>query len=215
MPKETLRSADATKRALYKPILETPYSRPSWPDISSQDANILVDLVSSLLTPIGRYKALVDKNSSAEKPDLLDQFVFGFNETHAALEAQARQFYGLEEKQENPFVCLIVCRSDIKNPLLLQNFPMLSATSQTKLIQLPKGTSAKLSASSHIPRLTVLAVRKSLDSSLFHSTVEKINPIKLPWLSDHPVLQPMVIRKLKTVDRNDSKKKSQKKNGAN
>lgn len=208
MSKTGLKASDQKKKALYKPILESPYSKPAWPEISSEDSRTLVDLLSSLLSPIGQFKQFSDKSKLIKPPDILEHCVFGFNETNATLEAQARQHYGLEnrKKSENTgkneniqFNCIIVCRSDIKNSLLLHHFPMLSLSSRAKLIQLPKGTSTKLSLITGYPHLTVLAIKSSLDSPLFHQIVGKVEKVHIPWLAEHPLLEHMVVRKLKTV----------------
>lgn len=115
------------------------------PAINQEDGTYIIELICSLLEPMGSFKQIQTSNPKSNRndntqlrPDIADFLTIGFNKTNEALEQQARKFYhsmgvisdtsALEKETTNNGVWLVfVCKQDMKSQLLWSHFPALCA----------------------------------------------------------------------------------------
>ncbi|KAK9368699.1 hypothetical protein V1509DRAFT_658399 [Lipomyces kononenkoae] len=98
------------RRTVYRPVLDNPHTKVLWPAVSADDGKLFVDLLCSVLQPVGTYidqknKVRRHKNKSSGtpveaeqlqkpiRPEVLNYLTFGINPTTIALEAQASSVY--------------------------------------------------------------------------------------------------------------------------
>lgn len=224
------------------------------PMLSQEDGAYILDMICSLLDPIGSYNQLQssaarkDKTTLSEHaPDILPYLTIGFNKTTKALEDQARKFYestgassalatdtgNVGFNDSNPTTgdldevwAVLVCKPDMKSPLLWSHFPSLCAAASlanekplgqpssenceiplidknktVRLIQLPSGASSQIAKASNLDHLSVIGLRRG---SLLTLELEKrifdnqIGIVDPPGWMNQIKLNPTVISSLKT-----------------
>lgn len=125
---------------------------PRRPVINQEDGTYIIELICSLLEPMGSFNQIQTANpksssndNSQLRPDIADFLAIGFNKTNEVLELQARKFYNSmgvtsdslvsgqeassksEKKTRNDVWLIFVCKQDMKSPLLWSHFPTLCA----------------------------------------------------------------------------------------
>ncbi|KAK9320264.1 hypothetical protein V1517DRAFT_329886 [Lipomyces orientalis] len=207
------------RRVVFRPVLDNPHVKVLWPAVSADDGQLFVDLLCSLLQPVGTYistKSKVKKqkktltatacsSQAAEqlqkpaRPDVLNYLTFGFNPTTFALEAQTSSIYAQpsyiapikhttavssKKASKRPLTAVFVSRSDITPALLLSHFPTLCASSSmpVKLVQLPRGSLARLAQATSIPGLGILGIRQDFPgASMLFNALERVDQVVVPW----------------------------------
>lgn len=190
--KGSIKGVEQKRKQVYKPVLENPYIRDdNWPYIDQELGQNVVDLLCRFLEPIGKYSRYLDKSDlQMEVPAIKDHITVGFNSTNQLLENLSKLNRGEIKKTLSPKICMVfVCKVDITPALLVQHFPVLVRMASTKespvkLVQLPRGSMAKLGSS--LNRQSVGIVGVSLDSPggniLQELVMEKVLNVSIPWL---------------------------------
>lgn len=196
----------SSRKQVFKPFLENPYTKNSWPLISAETSAQFIDVLLPLLQPIGTYNGLCKKKVSPlpDKPLISSSVRIGFNAVNQAVEQQTQNKPGFD-----PVLVVFVCRSDIPNSMLTGHFPLLCAASSkasgkpVKLVQLSRGSRAKLSEALNADA-SYIAITASLASAMaayYHTLVGVLNtvpPVSIQWLDENPVFERSNIKRLKT-----------------
>ncbi|CAN6622649.1 hypothetical protein TRVA0_009S00650 [Trichomonascus vanleenenianus] len=202
-----LKAEEEKRRTVFKPVLENPYTKIVWPEVSESDGHSMVELLVSLLAPIGEYQSYVNKkvNPLPDPPTIANSLTLGFNPTNAAVEDQI-QLAQKGTKIEG-VKAIFVCRSDVSTSLVVSHFPVLCAAGSItcgksiKLIQLPKGSLGQLSNATGRTDPFVIGLRELTDGpggALF-GLVEKIAPVNVPWIHEVAQFQLPAVRNVKTT----------------
>lgn len=206
----SLKEAEKKRKQVFKPVLDNPLTQSNvWPFVEPQIGTSLVDLLQHLLTPIGRYNeakklqkvngSKLDTSVSLEPPSIQKEITVGFNSTVKALEDQAqwgRKSRIKSEKSSPPpeyIQYVFVTKFDISLALLVSPFPVLSYTAswsegkRVKLVQLPKGSMAKLSSALKLENVGILGIRAnlSLASHLYELVDSNVLDVEVPWLEGY------------------------------
>ncbi|KAL7275753.1 RNase P and RNase MRP subunit [Rhizina undulata] len=242
--------------------LDSPYSTVEWPPISRNDQETILELLCSLISPIGQHRTLLTpskgkrsrkrKRAAAEvekiiegdlpsAPEIASYVTLGLNATTARLEAlaslSAPNTLATFEQTSNttslpkwasvrtgtsngPLRAVFVCRSDSQPSQLHAHIPLLCGIAsrstgkgdgeeaqQTKkpvrLIQLPKGSDARLSAALGISRTGFLGLMDEAPGSraLLDFIEKSVGEITIPWLSqtEGASYHPTIIKTLKST----------------
>jgi ribonuclease P/MRP protein subunit POP3 len=203
----SLKAVEAKKRTVFKPILDNPYTRSPWPPVSVTEGSVIVELLCALLNPLSTYEEYVKSKVTPlpEVPEIASYVTVGFNSTNAAVENQTQQRLFLDTNDENYVVAVIVCRSDITSALVTSHFPLLCAAASLKgkpvrLIQVPKGSKAKLSQAVGKSDGSVIGLRKGAPGA--QALLQMIEKVPIPvveWLNGDLHFAPPLIKKLKTT----------------
>lgn len=192
--------------------------------------------ILSLLAPIGQHRNLYTqplkgKRSRKRKrvppidnaisiiqppspPELNLFLTIGLNSTTRHLESMAAVLPAENTPSKPRLLAVFVCRSDSQPSQLHSHLPVLcniasrsSPEHIVKLVQLPRGAEARLTASLAIPRVGFLGLMEGApgSTSLLHFLEEKVPGIKVPWLEGG--FQPTAIRAMKTIAPTPTKKK--------
>ncbi|KAJ8100535.1 hypothetical protein POJ06DRAFT_268123 [Lipomyces tetrasporus] len=210
---------DEKRRVVFRPVLDNPHVKVLWPTVSADDGKLFVDLLCSLLQPVGTYictkskikqqkKTVTSTTSSSHaaeqlqkptRPDVLNYLTLGFNPTTFALEAQVSRIFAQQsyiaptksttavsskKTSKHPLTAVFVSRSDITPAVLLSHFPILCASSSipVRLVQLPRGSLARLSQATSIPGLGILGIRPDCPSaSMLFNALERVDLVVVPW----------------------------------
>ncbi|QOU19564.1 hypothetical protein BRETT_003713 [Brettanomyces bruxellensis] len=150
------------RRKVFKPILSNPYTRRNeWPELEYNVMHNIVDLLADdVLRATGNYNKLSSQEkakSAIRKPEEADYISFGFNSTMKMMERQIASIRKgkFDQSDPNSLSYVFVCKFDMTSSLLYMHFPVMCCLAKVKLIQLPKGSSAKLKS--------VLGVHESVD----------------------------------------------------
>lgn len=206
----SLKESEKKRKQVFKPVLDNPLTQSNvWPFVEPEIGTSLVDLLQHLLTPIGRYNeakklqkvngSKLDSSVSLEQPSIQKEITVGFNSTVKALEDQAQQGRKsrIEAGNSDPppkyIQYVFVAKFDISLALLLSPFPVLSYTAswsegrRVKLVQLPKGSMAKLSSALKLENVSIIGIRAnlSLASHLYELVDSNILDVEVPWLEGY------------------------------
>lgn len=206
----SLKESEKKRKQVFKPVLDNSLTQSNvWPFVEPEIGTSLVDLLQHLLTPIGRYNeakklqkvngSKLDSSVSLEQPSIQKDITVGFNSTVKALEDQAQQGRKSRIKAENSdpppkyIQYVFVAKFDISLALLLSPFPVLSYTAswsegrRVKLVQLPKGSMAKLSSALKLENVSIIGIRAnlSLASHLYELVDSNILDVEVPWLEGY------------------------------
>lgn len=192
-----LKDFDEKRRQVYKPVLDNPYvNANTWPEVSPQLAVDIVDLLSVVLAPLGKYHQLLKEKAKPDAPPLANKVTLGFNSTVKRLEAQAapkrdRVLNRKPSEPVKPYLKYVFCaKADIKPALLIQSFPILAYTAsrlledRVKLVPLGKGAMAKLLAAAGVQNTTIVGLEQDVSGAQpLYDLVDKIDDVDVPWLS--------------------------------
>ena len=206
----SLKETEKKRKQVFKPVLDNPLTQSNvWPFVEPEVGTSLVDLLQHLLTPIGRYNearklqkingSKLDATVSLEPPSIQKEITIGFNSTVKALEDQAQSGRKARIKSDssNPspeyIQYVFVTKFDISLALLLSPLPVLSYTAswseehRVKLVQLPKGSMAKLSSALKMENVGFIGLRasSSLASHLYELVNSNILDVEVPWLKGY------------------------------
>ncbi len=231
--KRTLRSTDFSsmkeqeqkRRQVFKPVLDSPFIQVSWPFIQQDDLKTILELLLSILEPLGKYHEVLKQGCfpKPEAPEILDFVTLGFNSSTSSLEKQARKNYQIFKdpiiakskpitENDSNIRVLFVCKSDIQPALLTSHFPILCFTASrsqdkrqcskpVKLVQLPKGTMQKLSTATGQTNCGIISLKENTPGSsiLFQLLDTSVSDIDVPWLSSDPPFYKPVVKLLNTT----------------
>lgn len=205
--KGTLRAEEEKRRTVFKPLLDNPYTKTTWPEV--EDGETLTKLLVELLAPLGTHADYIKKKVDPlpEAPEISDHVTVGFNCTMEAIEKQAQEVYTQRsERKAEDIVAIFVCRSDFESSLVVSHFPLSccaasTADTQVKLVQLPKGSMSSLTKASGYQNLGVIGLRRDTPGAkTIFEIIEKIGNVEVPWINDaKKSLQPPVIKNMKTT----------------
>ncbi|KAK9458199.1 hypothetical protein V1511DRAFT_492004 [Dipodascopsis uninucleata] len=151
--------ADRKRKIVFRPVLDNPYTRVLWPEVSQEDSKLFMDLLKGILEPIGAYfdylksdsestgkgkkrkrpakNATSDKSTNMKypKPAILARLTLGLTNTTKLLEQQSAKWksQGNEPKEEHSpsrkIDIVFICRADTNPALLVSHFPLLCTSS--------------------------------------------------------------------------------------
>lgn len=205
--KGTLKAEEEKRRTVFKPLLDNPYTKATWPEVG--DGETLTKLLIKLLSPVGTHAEYIKKKVDPlpEAPEIATHVTIGFNCTMEAIERQAHEVYKqtFEAKTDN-IVAVLVCRSDFESSLAVSHFPLScyaasTADTKVKLVQLPKGSMPALSKATGYQNLGVIGLRRDTPGAkTIFEVIDKIENVDIPWMNDvAKSLQRPVIKNMKTT----------------
>lgn len=188
----SLKSQEIQKKLIFKPLLTNPYTKTNaWTHISPDiQTDILKSLETNILPSIKQWNLMFlekKKNKDffcSDNNDLgPNSGAFtGFNNIMKLLESQISNNLGNKKDMDNNIKVLLVCKNDISSRLIYSHFPTVCALANVKLIQLPKGSSSRLTlALDSKKEITILALsEKKLNeddflSKMIDSVIDDIN----------------------------------------
>lgn len=206
----SLKDLEIKRREVFKPILDNPYTKGyEWPETDPETAKTITEYLTQLLSGYGKYVELQksEGKAKAEKPEICDKLTLGFNSTVKKLEDQAapnreKLFCGEQNKrrkrQKQPgseatrsyVKYVFVAKSDISTPLLTSGFPLLtfcasrSLEDRVKLVELPRGSMAKLLKTLNTPNVGVLSLEEGWTEgkAMFDFINVHVPDVEVPWL---------------------------------
>lgn len=230
----SLKDLEVRRREVFKPILDNPYTKGyEWPETDSETSKTITEYLTQLLSGYGKYLEVqkTGDKTKVERPEICDKLTLGFNSTVKKLEDQAapnrEKLFGEKQRKrrkvqkqnksagsESYVKYVFVTKSDISTPLLTNSFPLLTfCASRTledrvKLVELPRGSMAKLLKVLNTPNVGVLSLAEDWKEgkAMFDLINSRVRDVDVPWLlsmfDDNPNLgfgyeKPM-IRFLKT-----------------
>ncbi|TGZ82050.1 hypothetical protein EX30DRAFT_394930 [Ascodesmis nigricans] len=222
-------------------LIDNPYSQPEWPKLEAAQANDLLDLLVTILSPISEYRASLPRSTGKRKrrqaaketskseeqqqqqeppspPSILRYVVAGVNATTTALESAVNpDLAPLPDsavKTASRLRCVFVCRADGHPTQLHAHLPALCqlAKPPVKLLALPKGAESRLTESLGIPRLGVLGlVEGAPGTDILWEAIEPLPTVEVPWVKERSEWQ---TPKIKQIQTKPVAKKVQNKQGA-
>ncbi|KAF5210236.1 hypothetical protein EJF18_40260 [Clavispora lusitaniae] len=211
----SLKDIEVKRREVFKPILDNPYTKGyEWPSIDLETSKTITEFLVQLLSSYGKYIALKKSGAHqmAEKPDICDKLTVGFNATVKKLEDQAapnraKLFTGTKKQKRSSIAgsksyvkYVFVTKNDISTPLLTNSFPLLtfcasqSNENRVKLVELPRGSMAKLSKALNTDNVGFLSLTDDWTEGkdMFNLINSRVGNVEVPWLSslfdEHPSL---------------------------
>jgi len=160
-------------------------------------------------------------------PELINFLKIGFNSSQRHLETLAQKTVAPSHMEEGTptllqttfksLSALFVDRSD-QAPILYEHLPLLITTTSLnsptrpaiRLVSLPKGSSARLSAALHIPRVSMIGLLADAPNALplVNYVTEHVPTLEVPWLEDVQTGRylPVAIKAIPSASAGDSKK---------
>ncbi|ODV79541.1 uncharacterized protein CANTADRAFT_20848 [Suhomyces tanzawaensis NRRL Y-17324] len=202
----SLKDMERKRRQVFKPVLDNPFTQSSlWPFVEPEIAGTIVDSLSAILSGLGSYNRTVQEAARLDKgskqtppePEIKQHITIGFNSTVEALEKQASiHRHRLTTKKHKPgkqgryLKYVFVTKYDITPAVLTNHFPVLAFTASSstenkvKLVQLPRGSMAKLSEVLHMENTGILGFEAHIKEAqfLFKYVDEHIKDVEVPWL---------------------------------
>lgn len=202
----SLKEREKKRKQIFKPVLDSTLTQANWPFIKPELANSILEALEIVL------------KSVKGDQELLGKITVGFNETTGNLEQLA--MHGI--RKAIPVKYVFICKNDISNSLLTQHFPVLTFTASKrvktsiKLVQLPKGSSQRISQALGKENTTILGIPSDLEvhEGLFN-LFEQVGDISVPFLEgifnnemhfNEPLIN-MVATTAPIVSKSDNKQK--------
>ncbi|CDK26492.1 unnamed protein product [Kuraishia capsulata CBS 1993] len=191
--KNSIKAQATKRRQVFRPILETPYTDVEWPRIEPETLRNLLEL---FIRALATYKDVESVQSV---------MTTGFNSTMKALEDRKKT------KPENRISIVFVCKADVKPPLLVQHLPVLAAVASiesdpVKLVQLPHGSSAKISQVLGIKDTWIVGIPRVLTMELNSEfqvlqdfVFESVEDVLVPWLQAEPEYEKAKVKFISTT----------------
>ncbi|RDA91483.1 hypothetical protein CP533_4593 [Ophiocordyceps camponoti-saundersi (nom. inval.)] len=201
------RSAGRTKLVHH---LETPYSAVSWPQISLDDQDAILELLCNLLSPIGQHRRAHIKPSKGKRaarrrrnkidakddaasapvpppPELFEKVAVGFNSIARTLQDVS------SDARRPPYAMVFVARGN-QSAAFNCHFPkMVGVTSKdsppderTRLVGFSRSCSDRLSSSLGIARVSSVALSRDAPGAapLWDLVRRKVAPVDMAWLEE-------------------------------
>lgn len=185
-------------------VLDTPYSTPSWPHISDEDQDAILELLCRLLAPIGAHRAAhitLSKGRRSKKPGQQNVQDAASSGIPTPPEVAAFIDIGLASVTRNlqdhaginsqPYSAVFVARSG-QSSAFTCHFPQMVAVASsaapsgtaTRLVGFSKSCEERLSAALGIPRVSCVAVREGAPQAkgLIDYVREHVGVIDMAWL---------------------------------
>ncbi|CUM65510.1 uncharacterized protein PRCAT00003156001 [Priceomyces carsonii] len=199
----SMKETERKRRQVFKPILDNPFTQSNtWPYIEPQLGEDLTTILTKTLSCIGKYNLAVSEANTKKSlarpsiPEIRSNLTIGFNSTVEALEKQAGIYRtSSKRKKQKPHDNIIikyvfVTKFDIKPSILTESFPVLTYTAsrskedRVKLVQLPKGSMARISEALHIDHTGIIGVSSKVSelSALCSLVESKVGDVQIPWL---------------------------------
>lgn len=169
----SLKEREKKRKQVFKPVLDNGLTQANWPFIEPELSNSIIEALEIIL--------------KSSKGDIETQkgITIGFNDTTRGLEELAMDSKG----NSNPIKYVFVCKNDISNTMITQHFPVLTFTASKKsgipikLIQLPKGSSIRVSQAVEKENTTIIGLSADFKGheGLF-SLFEQVADISVPFL---------------------------------
>ncbi|CAN3352765.1 ribonucleases P/MRP protein subunit Pop3p [Diutina catenulata] len=176
------------RKQVFKSVLDNAYTASVWPFVDPEVASLLLDLLEVLFQPLNTFNRTPKGQKSPQKPTISDQVTLGFNSTVKALEKQVFK--------KSDLVIVFVCKLDLQPAALTSFFPSLAYTSsqggsQVNLVQLPKGSMARLSSMTGIPNTGIVGLQAEIPGAdeIYRVVNEKIDNVHVPWLEQFDLQQ--------------------------
>lgn len=184
---------DKKKKLIYQ--LDTPYSAISWPSISFEDQETILELLCNLLGPLGQYRSQYVQLSKGKRdkkrkrkapttaykdlspppaPELKSYIDVGLTAVTRHLQDKAQSVESnLEDKRATPsYSAIFVARSAYPNALNGHLPQMVAVASEShpeqmpiRLVGLSKSYEDRLSESLGIPRVSCIGLREQAPNS--------------------------------------------------
>lgn len=200
----SLKDTEQKRREVLKPILDNPFTKGlEWPVIDPKTGHTIVDYLTLLLSPYGRYIEMKKQSKDVPVPEVASKITVGFNSTMRKLEEQAApnraKVLKLKKrkraKTDTPArdrytKYVFVAKSDITTLLLTNPFPLLtfsasrSLQDRVKLVELPKGAMTKLLTALHTENVGILSLESGWKEGapLFALIDKQVQDVDVPWL---------------------------------
>ncbi|KAK0645990.1 hypothetical protein B0T16DRAFT_457966 [Cercophora newfieldiana] len=177
-------------------VLDTPYSAVSWPQISNDDQDAILELLCHLLAPIGVHRAAhivpsKGKRSKKEPPSDRPPAPAIAAHVDVGLANISRNLQNLDSTGGQPYSVVFVARSG-QSSAFNCHFPQMVgvASSSTpsapaiRLVSFSKPCEERLSAVLGIPRVSCIALREGAPQAkgLVDYVREHAEPVDVAWL---------------------------------
>ncbi|AOW06805.1 RNase P subunit Pop3-domain-containing protein [Yarrowia lipolytica] len=195
------------RKAVLKQVLEDPYLKVAWPEVSEDKRESIFSLLQSALAPVKPYRESQRQAKDTgvklpPTPGAVEQSSLGFNPVTKALQSQAKQNL-LSEPVKEPITMVFICKDDIQPEILVKHFPSLCASASNtqtavKLVSLPAGSMEKLSEVTGLRDLGCVALKAHKDfDTLSKVIMASVLDVELPWKSESP-FTPLEVKSLTT-----------------
>ncbi|CAH2353199.1 hypothetical protein CLIB1423_09S05006 [[Candida] railenensis] len=206
----SLKDVEQRRRQVFKPVLDNPYTQSNlWPFIEPSDAETIIEHLCHILSKYGQYNDLIEKSKSSknfvkpEAPEISKHLTIGFNSTVKALERQAQgtrdklagnnnvpKEENIEEDDNVYIKYVFITKFEISPKVLLEPFPVLTRVAsrnredQVKLVQLPRGSSKRLSEVLNVSNVTIVGLSNEFTeaSGIYDLINSKVKDVEVPWI---------------------------------